>query len=261
MQSSADTIYIHTDTLQDFNALKSKNIKYNLDVASNLYALKTQSTDIKFEYMETKQSLLLMDKGESICIMNRIKTINRLEKYLFSQPVNLYLSRRLYQNNSYPPVDVNELEGGRVLLSDLFIKRPKAKVIISGQISYGDDLDTQLAKLSEINKMTRYSNEQDIGLIAMFAKGRAEFALLYPHQVYESNIKVKGRTYSIDSVPPYILGHLMCTKNNHSKSFIKSINNHLSTPPNLDELLKIHLSYINPIDQLEVKSYFHKTFH
>jgi len=261
MQSNAEAIYIHTDNLADLNALRSKNTKDNLSVATNLHALKRQSANIQFEYMETKQSLSLMDEGESICVVNKVKTKSRLEKYLFSQPVNLFLSHRLYQNNSYSVIDVNESAEDSVFLSKLFIKKPKAKVLISGQISYGDVLDTQLARLSATNLMIRHSNEHDTGIMAMFAKGRAEFALLYPHQVYGTSFIINARSYSIDSVAPYVLGHLMCTKNDALAVFIKTINNHLSTPDSLDELLKIHLKYINPIDKVAIASYFHQTFY
>ena len=249
-QSHADTIHIHTDNLADLYDLKSKSIINNFSVATNLHALKNQFGNIQFEYMTTKRSLMLMDNSKNICVVNRVKNKKRIEKYLFSRPVNIFLSRRLYQNTSYPPLKARESVDNSVILSELFIERPKAKVIISTQISYGDVLDAQIAALPAVNKTTRHSGEQDTGVTAMFVKGRAEFALLYPHQVYGSSFAINGRSYAIASVPPYILGHLMCTKNDVTKAFIDSINNHLSLPKNLDKLLRIHINYINPIIKL-----------
>ena len=261
MQSHANTMQIHTDNLADLHALKSNNIVDNLSVATNLHALHNQLANVQFEYMTTKRSLLQMDNSKNICVVNRVKTKKRIAKYLFSQPINIFLSRRLYQNTAYPPLNTIESEGSSILLSDLFIKRPEAKVIISAQISYGDVLDAQIAALPAVNKIIRHSGEQDTGVVAMFAKGRAEFALLYPHQVYGSDLTIKGRSYAITTIPPYILGHLMCTKNEITKAFISSVNNHLSSPNSLDELLNIHLRYINPIDKTAIESFFRQGFY
>jgi len=259
-QSHAQTIEIHTDNLADLYALKSKNTDDNLSVATNLHALNILFDHLKFEYMTTKRSLKLMDSSKNICIVNKVKTRNRIDKYLFSQPVNLFLSRRLYQHTSYPPLDADELINDSVRLPDIFIKRPAAKVIISGQISYGDILDAQIAQLAEANILTRHSSEHDKGVIAMFSKGRAEFALLYPHQVFGSDLTINGRSYSVSSIPPYILGHLMCTKNEVTKRFINNVNNHLSDPKSVDTLFKIHTGYINPIDKVVMESYFRHAF-
>ncbi|MCJ8318754.1 MAG: hypothetical protein MJK12_03920 [Colwellia sp.] len=260
-QSYAQTITIHTDNLADLYALKSKNIDNNLSVATNLLALNIPSANFQFEYMTTKRSLKLMAISKNICVVNKVKTKNRIEKYLFSQPVNLFLSRRLYQHTSYPALASEESINNSVRLSDIFIKRPTAKVIISGQISYGDILDAQIAKLAEANILTRHSSEHDKGVIAMFSKGRAEFALLYPHQVFGSDVKITARSYAISSVPAYILGHLMCTKNEVSKTFIDNVNNHLSAQTSLDSLLEIHLNYIDPIDKVMMESYFRHAFY
>jgi len=259
--SHANTIYIHTDNQADLIALKSKSMTNNLSVATNLHALNSQSANIQFEYMTTKRSLLLMNNRENICIVNRVKTKKRIEKYLFSQPINIFLSRRLYQNTSYPSLTMGESIDNSIHLSKLFIARPRAKVIISAQISYGDVLDAQIAALPIVNKVIRHSGEQDTGIIAMFANGRAEFALLYPHQVYGSSFTISGRSYSIASVPPYILGHLMCAKNDVTKGFINSVNNYLSSSGNMDKLLGIHLNYINPIDQTVIESFFRQVFY
>lgn len=261
IQSYAKTIYIHTESINDFSALEGMNPENNFSVSTNLHALNNQSENIEYEYMTTKRSLLLMDNSKNICVVDKIKTKKRIEEYLFSKPVNLFLSRRLYQNASFSVVGGTDSRDESVSLSSLFIERPKSQIIISGQISYGDVLDAQISKLPEGNVLLRHSGEHDEGVIAMFAAGRAEFALLYPQQVYDSDLKVNGRSYSISSVPPYILGHLMCTNNEVTKAFIQSVNDHLSDSDSLAELLKIHLQYTNPIDKLVIESYFSKEFH
>jgi hypothetical protein len=103
--SQADVISIHTDNLIDLQAFETHNIKDNLSVESNLFVLKEQLANIKFEYMTTKRSLTLMNQTKNICVVNKVKNQARLEKFLFSQPINLFLSRRLYQSCDKAPLE------------------------------------------------------------------------------------------------------------------------------------------------------------
>ena len=260
LPSNGTTTHTHTDNVTDLNALMSKNTENNLSAATNLHALNIPAINIQFEYMTTKRSLQVMDNSKNICVVNKIKTKERLDKYQFSRPVNLFLGRRLYQLSLNSPLAFNKAVAKDVVLSKLFIKKPTAKVIVSDQISYGDELDAQIANLSEVNKIVRHSSEHDTGLITMFTRGRAEFALLYPHQVYGSDLTIDARSYAITSVPPYVLGHIMCTKNKKTEEFIEKINKHLSTKSSLFELLQIHLNQVNPNDKAVVKHYFQQAF-
>jgi len=211
--------------------------------------------------MTTKRSLQMMDNSKNICVVNKIKTTTRLNKYIFSRPINLFLGRRLYQHRSFAVLPDHETIGSGVFLPELFPENPTAKVIISGQISYGDALDKQISALSEDNKIIRQSSEHDTGVISMFARGRAEFALLYPHQVYDSSLTLNARSYAIAAIPPYVVGQLMCTKNIITERFIKRINAHLSSQNSLDKLLNIHFSHINPNDKEVVEYYFRQAFY
>lgn len=53
----------------------------------------------------------------------------------------------------------------------------------------------------------------------------------------------------------------MCTKNKVTKSFLKSIDEHLLTQSSLNELLNIHLRNVNPIDKTVVESLFQKALY
>ena len=258
--SHAKKINIHTDNLSDLSALRAKNTANNLSAATNLFALTNHLGNIHFEYMTTKRSLDFMDKGDNICVINKIKTKQRMEKYLFSRPINIFLSRRLYQNISYPALVLEKSDDDSVLLSELFTNRAESKVIISKQISYGDTIDAQLALLAERNIITRHSSEHDTGVMAMFVKGRGEFALLYPHQVYDSSFTIDARSYAISGASPYILGHLMCTNSLASIALIAKVDKYLSDPENLTTLLNIHLNNVNPIDKPAIERYFNQSF-
>lgn len=253
-------IYIHTDNLVDLSALQSNNGQNNFSVSTNLYALKKEYENVHFEYMTFKRSLQFMDEGKGICIVNKIKTKERLEKYIFSRPINLFLGRRLYQHNGYSPLSNRHTPNFQVNLNRLFKERPDAQLLISSQISYGDILDEQIDALPEKNKMTRESSEHDTGILDMFSLGRAEFALLYPQQVFTFKRNLAAKSYELESIAPYALGHLMCTNTPETIEFIDRVNELLSSADSFNELLEIHLNYINPNDKTILVNYFHQVF-
>ena len=257
----AKTIFIHTDNINDLANLESNNKTASLSAVTNLSALQHERGNIQFEYMNTKRSLALMDQDENICVVNKIKTKQRLSKYVFSQPINLFLSRRLYQNASFSPI-VKPSHGidTSVTLAEVFNAKPNSQVIVSGHISYGDNLDKQIANLAVKNKIERYSSEHETGLINMFAKGRTEFALLYPQQVHGFSGKISFRSYEVATVSPYILGHLMCTDNVETNKFVARINQQLAKLHRTSELLSMHLAFITPNESATFRHYFQQAF-
>lgn len=258
--STAATIYLHTDNFTDLKAFKSKNGTNNLSVSTNLHALNGTKFDTEFEYMTVKRSLHFMQNDKNICAVDKIKTKERLEKYIFSQPINLFLGRRLYQHPSAPPLPPSLANQQNINLIKLFTERPNSKILMSGQISYGDELDNQLALIPAKNKVVRLSSENDTGVINMFVIGRTDFALLYPQQVFKYYPNLVATSYELANSPPYVLGHIMCSKNPETQAFIEEINSHLSDFNNKEALLSIHLKFINPADDDLFEQYFRQVF-
>lgn len=253
-------IYIHTDNIIDLKALQDNKGENNLSASTNLYALKKELNNIHFEYMTTKRSLQFMDEGKNICVVNKIKTKERLGKYIFSKPINLFLGRRLYQHSAYSPLSTMYSPDYQVNLLELFEERKNSQLLISGQISYGDVLDEQIAALPNKNKITRQSSEHDSGIINMFSLGRAEFALLYPQRVFTYKSNLAARSFEIESIEPYALGHLMCTNTPETLALIARINEHLSSESSFNKLLGYHLNFINPNDKTIFEFYYHQAF-
>ncbi|GAA5130008.1 hypothetical protein [Thalassotalea piscium] len=252
---NAEQITIHTNNWAEFNAFQNNDATESLSIATNMHALKDVYSSIKFKYMTTQRTLQYIDEGHSICVVNRVKTKERLEKYIFSQPINLFLSQRLYQQADSTPL---QSSNNVINLSDIFNEKPNAQILLAEQVSYGDAIDAELKKIPEKNIMRRYSGEQDIGIANMFVKKRAEFAILYPQQVFNFITNIDARSYEINGNPPYILGYLMCTKNPANSNFIKKVNHQLNS--NIEELLKLHLNFVDPTDKIMLTHYFDQAF-
>lgn len=256
----AYTTIVHTDNLLDFQALTSNQGDGNFSASTNLLALSEVYPTVKFEYMTAMRTLRFMNKGESICTVNKIKTKEREHKYLFSQPVNLYLGQRLYTKVTNASPQKSAGPNDSVSLVEVFTKEPDEKLLITDQVSYGDSLDTQILAIPTKNKFIRNGQGHETGLMEMFMKDRAKYVLLYPQQVFDYMAKQKVNSFAVEGTTSFILGHLMCTKTSDSADFILKVNQHLSNPDTIETLKSIHLKFIKPSDKSTLEHYFHQVF-
>ncbi len=145
-------------------------------------------------------------------------------------------------------------------VKELFNYRPKSQLLTSGQVSYGNYLDGVRKTYAPENLFIRQSSEHDSVIINMIDKGRMEFALLFPQQVYSIGYKLNTRSYEIAEIPPFVIGHIMCTRNTNTEAFISEIDNKIEEQESRKQPLNIHLGFVNPSDNEISKNYFHQTF-
>ena len=250
----AATIHIHTNNPTDKANLQN-GVEESISVATNLLVLDTLADDIRFSHMTSQRSLQHMDRGESICVVNRVKNPSRVEKYWFSLPVNIYIGFRLYQNAKFPalanpsqPVD----------LLNVFRKRYGAKLLLAAQGSYGAELDKLLTRLPKRNKIYRGGTDHDEGITRMFNRGRAEFVLYYPQLFHETPLGVPVNVYQLAGVSPYILGHFMCSRTPQTKDFLARLNNRIRQLYQSGQLLEVNLAHTTESDRAVVTQYFNQ---
>ena len=249
-------IYIHTDNLGDYNSMLKQE---SSSISSSTFILALSNLDNKliFQLVTGQRTQQFMKANDNVCAINKIKTPERSKKYIFSQPVNLYFSRRLYQLNAFPPIFGDEENNQKsVSLIDLFNNRPNSHLLISNQISYGEELDKLLATIPNENKLVRQGIDHDYGMISMFSKGRSEFALLYPQDVFDYPTNIKSRSYEIASIPPFVTGRLMCSKNEKMEKFIDKVNRQLRKVIESNALFEAHLPFVSKQELAVFTNYF-----
>lgn len=245
----AESVYVHTDNSTDLNDLVNRNSR-SIISTTNLIALASLETIVQFEYMKLSRTLSFMLQGVPTCAINKIKTTERKDKFLFSLPVNLFLNKRLYQHQALP-----KLANDTINLMNLFRRSNSGKLLISSQISYGETLDNQIKSIHNNNKLVRKGGAHDDGIIQMFIKKRAEYTLLYPQQIYELGIELPARSYSIEGIEPYIVGHIMCNKVPESYALIKKLNENLHAAWTSKSMFEAHIKHIPPQDRQAYKEY------
>jgi uncharacterized protein (TIGR02285 family) len=187
------------------------------------------------------------------CTLDRIKTPERQQKYLFSYPVNFYLGYRLYQRADLTPLGrpvLNE-QGEVASLNALFIDDPRSRLLVSAHFSLGPYLDAEIGKVPAGKKIVVTTSDYYQQFLGMFLAKRAEYAVLFPTAIqehYHADLPIPVRSYTIAGSPAVVAGHLMCNKSAESERFLQQVNLALLDLYKEQAFLQAHQRYMLPED-------------
>lgn len=125
-------------------------------------------TDFKHTFQiaaPPRQNQLFKQPG-TVCNPERIQTPKRINETLFSLPVNLYPSLKLYYPAEHHPLP-NELlnqQGQLISLHRLFEYYPNRLLTIVNARSYGSFLDNEINQLKKVNVMKRSGHDQYVAI-------------------------------------------------------------------------------------------------
>lgn len=182
--------------------------------------------DLYFQNQIRAEKLLTPDTAA--CQIMKVRTEEREKHYLFSEATDVYLSHKLYVQQEYAAtIRDNYLnnEGEVASVSAIFQDaKDRVLLLITGH-SYGQYLD---AEITHIDNSQRYylgaSDPYDL-YFKMFNQERGQFALLIPSALKNSDTPLQHYTsFALANNPPYITGHIMCSKHPESAQFIKDVN-------------------------------------
>ncbi|MCO7187014.1 MULTISPECIES: hypothetical protein [unclassified Pseudoalteromonas] len=225
--------------------------------------ISTDSNNLVFDYIAQKtpgfiRPPLLLAPGTRIdqllqstlpfCALNRIKTQRRAKQYLFSLPVHLYPSHRLY----FLPLNIElspflNAQGQLTDLNALLKAHPRTTLLTEAQRSYGDYLDVQLSRISKTQLIRRPGGDSYKATVTMFERGRASFILTYPTTIqrYASQLTLNQlHSLEVANNPPFVLGHIACSDTPESRQFLKTVNEALSHLYQQEDFLALHLRYL-----------------
>jgi uncharacterized protein (TIGR02285 family) len=221
-------------------------------------ALKDHS--IEFVPSSYKRALRIMSEQPSpSCLINKIKTPDREASFLFSLPVNLYLSRRLYIQRHLAPLNpaLLDQQGNIKSLPLLFDIYKNKLIVVASAFSYGPFLDAQLAKVKSTNKVERDGINHYETVYRMFNSKRVDFLLAYPTEIYRQ-VQIDEadyKSYSMANSPEYISGHVMCNDTKHSRIFIDKVNDIMAMLYKKDKFIEAHLKYLPEKERSKTRQY------
>ncbi|CCQ11207.1 hypothetical protein PALB_20810 [Pseudoalteromonas luteoviolacea B = ATCC 29581] len=224
----------------------------SLDIASDSYRLLFKhlpefSMEIQIAPIARVNSILSSE--ETVCAINRIKTPERSLTHLYSHPVHLYPSHRLYffKNETALPKKIINEDGELISLSALMYEFPNAVLAKEASRSYGPLLDEQLALIDKSRLLNREGGDAYHAMVAMFERKRANFLIIYP-TTFKQHGSIAERedigSIAIANHPSFIAGHIACTKTAESLHIIQKINHTLLSLYPSSEYLQLHLKHI-----------------
>lgn len=257
--AASQNITFHSDNPLDYESYKV-GTPGGISSATSLEVLSRLDYQYDFAYMTTNRSMQFMAKGENICVLSRIKTKARAEKFIFSKSVNIYLTKQLFQAKRHPPLPKDLLDDfGAVYLPDLFKRFPNRTVVVSTQIAQGVGLDKQLDLIPTNNKVVRNGSAHEDGVIKMFGKNRADYILLFPQSLIEGQGVAQGvRNYPIAKAPMFQSGHFMCADNPYMREVVAAIDSILVLLKDNNQLYETHIKWLREEDKLHFTRLYHQ---
>lgn len=253
---SAESLRIYIDDEKDLLVFTGQVAPSNIAGATNNMLFNMlQDIDIDFVPSSYKRALRFMEQDpQPTCLINKVKTPIREAKFLFSIPINVYLSRRLYIQIDETPLTEPVLnhDGEVVSLAKLFQVHKNKLIVVAGAFSYGPFLDRQLAQVRDENKVVREGSNHYDTVYRMFNLKRVDFLLAYPAEVYRHVKKDNAlyQSYRMAKSPSYILGYMMCNDTQLSRLFITRVNAAMSELYRQKAFMDAHLNYL-PINEHE----------
>ena len=206
------------------------------------------------------RSFAYMQHGENICVLNKIKVPEREKNHLYSLPLSFFQTQRFYQLASLPPIDKHLLDKKGQLLSVSKVMKayPDAFIVMPEDYSFGERIDEDLKQVGR-EQILRVPNDVYYSrFMDMFAKGKSDFALIFPATLYRSfgeNMPIKVRSYSIADNPDYVSGHVICPNTPQGAKHIARINAAIKRIYPKAEFIDAHTRYLPAQDRQNLKAF------
>lgn len=225
--------------------------------------LNSQTLDLQTVSLGRLDRLLLA--GGNTCAMNRIKTTARERTSYFSEPLNLYLSMRLYfpATLQVPPALLNN-DGQLTSLIGLFDAMPRKILGLTQDRSYGNEFDNMLVGIKEQNLFIRGGGDSFNSMVTLMEKGRFEFLLEYPETIKQTQKDLSKivalKSLEVTGTKPYIVGHIECAKSPATKQFIQRANKVLSGLYQTKAFKQAHTLHLDKADIGRFNRYYQAVF-
>ena len=224
--------------------------------------------DLSFDFQTVPSARVesTMKSYQYVCATNRLKTDERRKKYIYSQPLNLYLGLKLYSLKSASEMPGQLLNDKQQVISlyDMFEHFSESRLGVSKGRSFGPSLDKQIKSLDPRNVIAHSGLGSLHSLLAMLLRKRVDYVIEFPVEL--SNSKLKSKTdkllnsYEIAGSEHYFVGHVACKNNAAMKQVIVQINKQLNQLYKTKQFYSAHVNYLHKSDIKQFDRVFKKVF-
>ncbi|MFT6529552.1 MAG: hypothetical protein ACJAZB_001195 [Psychrosphaera sp.] len=241
-QRPSFTIYLSGKTSDD---------NYDLTHYTSLILSSMGGYNISLEWMNNATEYFNSAGANNSCVMTMLKTPERLQKFDFSESINLTLGQRLY---SLTPISSPE----PISLTTLINQNVDLRLGFGATRSYGDKLDDEISNVLFKNKVAYDSSHQV--LLKHFANKKFELLITYPYDFMHFDVQEKMYSYEVQNSPKFIEGYLMCGRSNLSNLFLKQFDHALTELTQYKQFFDSQLQYLPKSEYTLFAKYFKQIY-
>jgi len=271
IQAKEKLIWVTDDQAELTNYLNDSYVSIGTDTTKLVVQSLLKIYDIDIQLAQLPRINSLLTSLPALCTSNRIKTKQRLQENLFSLPINLYLSTRLYfldETRYRSGIDLfkpllND-SGELISLELLFDTLPELTIGVSKGRSFGNALDGQLSKVAERNLIFRAGTGRYDALTKMLFKSRLDFILKFPTQfkreIDDYPEKVQVSSLAVAGNDQYIIGHVACNQSDLGKKVITDVNKILQRLYQQPVFYHAHSRYLSSADVINFNRFYQEVY-
>ncbi|WJG10662.1 hypothetical protein [Aliiglaciecola sp. LCG003] len=228
---------------------KSRNISTGIDTLQLLFD--RLLLDVNLLNVPFSRSLNYIDKGQSACVVSKIKTPERETKYLFTHALNFFETQKLYQLGELPPIAPELLNSsGEVKdIHSVLNAMPSSTILLPRDYSFGSRVDIDLAKVNKEQIIPIANSDFYDSFMRIWTAKRTDFALIYPVRLYKhfkQDNPIEMRSYDIATNPKFVTGHILCGDSPKGRAFIDAVNQAIIAMYSEPSFITAHTSYLPP---------------
>ena len=255
---NTSSITLHTDDHNLTSRINQPHSPFSASVDTAQLLVHAIGYDKPILEVSLKRSFQQIDNGESVCVINKIKSSEREKKYTFSLPLNFFQTQQLYQLASLPPLAPELLnENGEVVSIHKALNAFNASAIVLPETySYGERVDNDLSNIDE-SQIIALSNPTFFSrFIKIISAGKADFALIFPaslNRSFDDTQPVEMRSYAIANNPKFVSGHVICGKTPEALAFIEKVNAAIKNIYTKPIFIEAHSKYLSENSKLIIE--------
>jgi len=257
---SIEDVEFHSDDVYLTTRVNNENADYDSTATETAQLLFDQlQYDNTILNVPLARSLNDIEKGRPVCVINKIKSQAREQRFLYSLPLNIFQTQRFYQHATLPPIPEQFLndKGEVVNIAEVLRQYAHSSLIVAENYSYGDVLDAQIRQ-AEPNQIIKVSNTTFFSrFFTLFENQRSDFALIFPSAlfgVYGTSVPIKLRDYPIAGNPRTVSGHVLCERSEFGKEVIEHVNDAIRALYKQPEFVSAHVKYLAENKKGEVRN-------
>lgn len=257
---SIEDVELHSDDFNLTTRVNSEDADYDSTATETAQLLLDQ---LQYENdilnVPLARSLNDIEKGRPVCVINKIKSKEREQRFLYSLPLNIFQTQRFYQHATLPPIPKHLLndKGEVINIAEVLRAYSHSSLIVAENYSYGDVLDAQIRQ-AEPNQIIKVSNPTFYSrFFTLFENQRSDFALIFPSalfSIYGTKVPIRLRDYPIAGNPRTVSGHVLCEKGESGEMMIEQINGAIRALYERPEFVSAHLKYLAEDKKDEVRN-------